>query len=53
MSAEEFYKYIVADPKLEQALEDAIDKGALDAFLKEKGCTASADEVSKYIAEHS
>lgn len=53
MNAEEFYNHIVANPDLEKALEAAVDSGNLEDFLKSNGCTASADEVSAYISEHS
>lgn len=53
MNAEEFYKHISSNPDLEKAFEDAIDSGSLSDFLSANGCTASAEEVSSYIAEHS
>lgn len=53
MNAQEFYKYIVSNPDLEKALEDAIDSGNLEGFIKEKGCTATAEELTKYIADNS
>lgn len=53
MNAEEFYNKLVSDSALEKGLEDATDSGTLDAFLKANGCSASADEISAYISEHS
>lgn len=53
MSIKDFYDKIVASPDLEKALEEAIDSGKLDDFIKSNGCDGSADELSSYIAEHS
>ena len=53
MNAEEFYKQILSDSALGAAFEEAIDSGTLPDFLSANGCTASADELTAYIAEHS
>ena len=53
MTAEEFYKKIMASPDLQQALEDATDNGSIADFLTANGCSASPDEFSSYISEHS
>ena len=53
MSAEEFFNKIMADASLQAALESATDNGTLDDFLKSNGCSASADEFSSYVSEHS
>lgn len=53
MSTEEFYNKIVASPDLESALEEAIDSGKLDDFIKANGFTGTAEELSAYIADHS
>ena len=53
MSAEEFFNKVMADAGLQQALEEATDNGTIEDFLKSNGCTASADEFSSYVSEHS
>lgn len=53
MDTKEFYDKIVASPDLEKALEEAIDGGKLDEFIKANGFTGSADELTAYIADHS
>ncbi len=53
MTAEEFYKKIMASPELQQALENATDSGSLGAFLSSNGCSASEDEFCACIASHS
>lgn len=52
MNAEEFYKKIMTDKSLQQALEDATDSGTLAAFLSSNGCTASEDEFTACVGSH-
>ncbi len=53
MSAEELYNKIMADAGLQAALEKATDSGTVADFLTANGCSASPEEFTAYVAEHS
>ena len=46
---EEFYKEINASDELKKAVSVIKDTTAMEAFLKEHGCEATADEFAKFI----
>ena len=49
MKIEEMYKEINASDELKKAISEIKDTTALEAFLKEHDCEATADEFVKYI----
>lgn len=46
---EELCKEISASEELQKLLEPVNDKASLEAFLKEQGCSATADEFEKFV----
>ena len=49
---EEAYKEIHTSENLVLALGEIRDKASLEAFLKELGCAATADEFTTYVSAH-
>ncbi len=53
MSVEELVSQIKSNASLAQEFENATDSGTIADFLKSKGCSATEEEFTSYIADHS
>ena len=50
---EEFVKEINRSKELQKAFGEIKDQASLEAFLKEHGCDATADEFAKFVQSNS